>query len=89
LDLGCGDGILGKSIYQYYPGAQGVFLDISETMLRSAQMNLQEYLEASTFILKDMGQSSWRDPFDSSLSFDVIVSGFAIHHQPDMRKKEL
>lgn len=36
LDLGCGDGVLGRDILSKYPKAQGVFLDFSDTMMEAA-----------------------------------------------------
>jgi tRNA (cmo5U34)-methyltransferase len=56
LDLGCGDGILGKVIYQNHPGAKGVFLDISEPMLQAAQANLPSETGHLIFILQDFGR---------------------------------
>jgi 16S rRNA G1207 methylase RsmC len=33
LDLGCGDGILGRAVLAEYPDASGVFLDFPEPMI--------------------------------------------------------
>jgi tRNA (cmo5U34)-methyltransferase len=89
LDLGCGDGVLGKAIYQTYPQARGVFLDISETMLQSAQDNLVNWSDNSQFILGDFGEKSWLDLVKNESPFDIIVSGFSIHHQSDIKKQEI
>ncbi|MGK7878005.1 MAG: methyltransferase [Xenococcaceae cyanobacterium] len=32
LDLGCGNGVLGRAIHQQYPDSKGVFLDFSESI---------------------------------------------------------
>ena len=37
LDLGCGDGILGRAILDDYPEASGLFLDYSSDMIQSAK----------------------------------------------------
>ena len=40
LDLGCGDGILGRALFDRCPNARGVFLDFSETMIAAARDKL-------------------------------------------------
>jgi tRNA (cmo5U34)-methyltransferase len=87
LDLGCGNGILGKSIQQQYPEAKAVFLDISETMLEAAKDDRDE--ENTVFIQADFGKKKWVDVVGDRAPFDVIVSGFSIHHQSDDRKLEI
>lgn len=89
LDLGCGNGILGKAIHQSYPDAQGVFLDISSSMLEAARNSTSPQIGQAIFILQDFGQKDWVKSIKKISPFDVIVSGFAIHHQPDERKREI
>ena len=89
LDLGCGDGILGRSIHQQYPEAKGLFLDISESMLQAAKSSVAEPTCNSIFMLQDFGQQVWVDSVIQEAPLDVIVSGFAIHHQSDERKREI
>ena len=36
-----------------------------------------------------MGQPDWFKSLEQVEKFDVILSGFAIHHQPDTRKTEI
>ena len=89
LDLGCGNGILGKAISQQYPQAKGTFIDLSPSMLEAARNSIDNYQKNHTFILQDFGLSTWKNCLEDRQSFDVIVSGFAIHHQPDDRKQEI
>ncbi|KKD38601.1 class I SAM-dependent methyltransferase [Limnoraphis robusta] len=89
LDLGCGDGILGRTILTQYPDAKVVFLDFSEAMISAVQDKLANHQNQVEFILGDFGQSSWVNLVQDVGEFDVIVSGFAIHHQPDSRKQEI
>ncbi|MEA5472198.1 class I SAM-dependent methyltransferase [Spirulina sp. 06S082] len=95
LDLGCGDGILGRSLYQSYPDSRGIFLDFSATMLTTAKANFAGISENFRFVAEDFGAEYWRDrliPEMSALNlthFDVIVSGFAIHHQSDDQKRAI
>lgn len=89
LDLGCGDGVLGRSILSEYPQAKGVFLDISETMVQVAQEKVDQSSGNISFILQDFSQKDWVNQLKDQAPFAAIISGFSIHHQPDERKKEL
>lgn len=88
LDLGCGDGILGRAILTQYPNAEGVFLDFSEPMLDAAKAKLGDN-NTLEFVIADFATSDWVKQLEEKAPFDIIVSGFAIHHQPDARKKEI
>ncbi len=88
LDLGCGNGILGKFLLAIYPAAAGVFLDFSEPMLHAARKNVGINPNV-TFSKADFGSPQWLSVANPHGPFDVVVSGFAIHHQSDTRKREL
>lgn len=84
LDLGCGNGILGRMLVESYPTAKGVLLDFSHPMLAAARQNFTEaQAEIHHF---DLNQ-----PLSGIVqgTFDVVVSGYAIHHLPDARKQSL
>jgi tRNA (cmo5U34)-methyltransferase len=91
LDLGCGDGVLGRALLSAYPDAVGVFSDFSEPMLDAARDALADEPNADKQILlqNDYADPSWMDDMQAYAPFDVIVSGFSIHHQPDDRKREV
>ncbi|NER02882.1 MAG: class I SAM-dependent methyltransferase [Okeania sp. SIO3C4] len=90
LDLGCGDGILGQAILSQYPNSQGVFLDFSEAMIEAAKSKVAENYQANLeFINQDYGLPEWVNKIKEKAPFDVVVSGFSIHHQPDLRKQEI
>jgi ubiquinone/menaquinone biosynthesis C-methylase UbiE len=89
LDLGCGDGILSAAVLQQYPHASCVLLDISEPMLQAAKEKLVNYNDKLSFLLLDYGDSRWIEKVKIAGPFDVIISGFSIHHQNDDRKQEL
>ena len=89
LDLGCGDGILGHAVLEQYPQAAGVFLDFSDTMIQAARQRLAGNSGQVAFLSQDYGLASWVRSVASHAPFDVIVSGFSIHHQTDARKHEL
>lgn len=86
LDLGCGDGILGRAILERFPQAQGTFVDFSEGMLQAARKRMPAQ---AAFFLQDYGQPDWVKAIEDRGPFEVIVSGFSIHHQPDRRKREI
>ena len=89
LDLGCGDGLLSAAILNCYPDSQGVLLDFSEHMLKSARRKMKKYVANLTFVNSDFSNPAWVRSVSNCAPFNVIVSGFSIHHQSDRRKKEL
>ena len=89
MDLGCGDGILGRALFGQCPDARGVFLDFSETMIAAARDKLIASPYEAVFIVQDYGQPGWVHAVVAQAPFDAIVSGFSIHHQPDPRKKAI
>lgn len=88
-DLGCGDGILGRAILSDYPEATGVFLDFSDTMIEAARQEAPKSSGRLSFVTEDFGRPSWVKSVSGYGEFDVIVSGFSIHHQEDTRKREI
>lgn len=88
LDLGCGDGILGRFLLHKFPSASGVFVDFSEAMLEAARSSLGDNQNA-VVLRADFSSPAWLDSVRSHKPFDLVVSGFAIHHQSDERKRGL
>lgn len=89
LDLGCGDGILAAALIDRYPDASGVLVDFSEPMLDAARAALSALPARLTFVNADYGDPIWTNAVAGHGPFDVVVSGFSIHHQTDERKREL
>jgi SAM-dependent methyltransferase len=87
LDLGCGDGAVLETVLTAYPGSRGVGLDGSPEMLRRAAERLSHF-DGVALIEADFNQPSWRSVLPAG-RFDAVVSGFAIHHSEDERKREL
>lgn len=85
LDLGCGDGFLGHFICKLYPNAQGTFVDISEEMINKAR--LKDLENKSDFFVKDFSNANWHENINTK--FDLIISGFSIHHIDNNQKKRL
>lgn len=89
LDIGCGDGFIGRALLNHYAASCGTFIDLSNTMLDAARAKLAEQSDRVDVIRGDFGTPDWLDAVAETGPFDVIVSGFSIHHQPDARKREL
>jgi len=87
LDLGCGDGILGRTVMAEYAHATGVFLDLSEHMIEAAKKKVDH--QRAIFVVQDLGAKDWTQSVASHAPFDLVLSGFAIHHLPNERKREL
>ena len=87
LDLGCGDGFLGYFIYQLYPESHGVFIDISEEMIKKAQIKDSEH--NSEFIVQNFGENNWFESISKLKKFDLIISGYSIHHIENSEKQRL
>ena len=88
LDIGCGDGALGRFLLDQFPKTHVIFADFSDSMLEAARRQLGDNPRA-TIVKTDFSSQTWLDEIRSQESVDIAVSGFAIHHQPDQRKKEL
>lgn len=86
LDLGCGDGVLLEAVFTAFPATVGVALDGAPVMLERAQDRLKG---RNVFFLEaDFNQPEWREGLPEG-QYHAVVSGFAIHHSEDQRKREL
>jgi SAM-dependent methyltransferase len=88
LDLGCGDGILGRMIMETCPTARATFVDFSQPMLDALRAKTLDW-NRTTIVAGDFSTPAWMREAGERGPFDVVVSGFAIHHQPDERKRQL
>jgi SAM-dependent methyltransferase len=83
LDLGCGDGRLIALLRSRHPEASAIGLDSSKPMLARAAARFEE--EAGLEVrLHDLAR-----PLEEAGPFDAVVSGLAIHHLEDDRKRSL
>lgn len=83
LDLGTGNGRLIGLVRTAHPQAEAVGLDSSQPMLDRAAQRFPA--DSAT----ELRAHDLRDPLPEIGRFDAIVSGLAIHHLEDDRKREL
>jgi cyclopropane fatty-acyl-phospholipid synthase-like methyltransferase len=84
LDLGCGDGRLAALVLAARPEATGAIgLDSSPPMLDLARQRFHDDARV------EVRAHDLDDALPALGSFDVIVSGFAIHHLAHERKRSL
>ncbi|MFZ1153747.1 MAG: class I SAM-dependent methyltransferase [Solirubrobacteraceae bacterium] len=83
LDLGTGDGRLLTVVRSGHPEAECVGLDDSPVMLARCGARF------SGDSLVEVRAHDLNDPLALPGSFDAVVSGLAIHHLEDERKREL
>jgi SAM-dependent methyltransferase len=89
LDLGCGDGILLDAVLHDFPRTKrAIAVDGSPLMLERAARRLGA-LRCVEYIKGDLSDPQWSTVLPVDIRYDVIVSGFAIHHLPDGRKRDL
>ena len=91
LDIGCGDGILGRAVWHQYPAAKLTFSDMSDVMLNAAREKVAEdqiptEVQYHTW---DMSDFMWNIELKEHAPYDVIVSGLAIHHLTHHRKRQI
>jgi tRNA (cmo5U34)-methyltransferase len=84
LDLGCGDGRLAGLVLAARPSLTAVVaVDRSEPMLAAARARFAGDARVA------VSSHDLVDPISALGSFDVVVSGFAIHHLEHERKQAL
>jgi tRNA (cmo5U34)-methyltransferase len=88
IDLGCGDGLLSASLLACHPDACGVLVDFSEPMLHAAKRRLASH-PGCHYILHDLRDPAWVDAVAADGPFDVVMSGYMLHHHSDERKRAL
>ncbi|MDQ2730151.1 MAG: class I SAM-dependent methyltransferase [Armatimonadota bacterium] len=84
VDLGCGDGIVARAVLDKYPAARALLLDHSEAMIEQAGSAMGPYKARCEIKPGDLAER-----LPGTLQASVILSGYAIHHLPDERKRSL
>jgi ubiquinone/menaquinone biosynthesis C-methylase UbiE len=89
LDLGCGNGVLSAAILGEHPQARGILVDSSASVLDAAHRQLEAHARRVEFLEADFQKRHWVRQVMPHAPLDVVVSGFAIHHLSDARKREI
>jgi tRNA (cmo5U34)-methyltransferase len=88
-DIGCGGGVLAQALLTRYPAARATLVDFSEPMLAAARAQLAAHHPTPHFAVADLASPAWLEAIGGRAAFDAVVSGYAIHHLPDARKRAL
>jgi ubiquinone/menaquinone biosynthesis C-methylase UbiE len=86
-DLGCGDGFLARAVLSEFPDAHALLIDHSEPMLRRAGEAMRPF--SGRYEIRHGDLSRALPGLAGDGPFDLIVSGYAIHHLPSARKRAL
>lgn len=89
LDLGSGDGTLAAAVLSRFPDATATLVDFSGPMMAAAEKRIGAIAGDHQFLIGDFGDPAWVQAVSPLGPFDAIVSGFAIHHQPDENKQRV
>jgi ubiquinone/menaquinone biosynthesis C-methylase UbiE len=87
LDLGCGEGIITKHIYDKSPNNNFYLVDASEEMLNKARANLSScngHISFGHLTFADYSASQSEDS-----KYDLVISANAIHHLDFTQKTAL
>ena len=86
VDLGCGDGVLGRQLLNQWPKSKGIFIDFSEPMIEAAKEKCKAYEDRCLIMSQDYSLEDWVESINNQLPVDVVISGYSIHHQEDELK---
>ena len=70
------------------PDARATFLDFYEPLLDMAKKRLAASAYNAENLLLDYGRKDWIESLPVQRGYDLVVSGFSIHHQPDIQKNK-
>lgn len=86
VELGSGEGALAYAILDYFPGAQVVALDGSESMRRHAAGRLAHFGSRVRVDAFQLSMDTWLDKLDDA---DCVVSSLLLHHLSDAGKRRV
>lgn len=89
LDVGCGGGRIALWVLDTCPDARAVLTDFNETMLAAAGENVGSATDRITLVPADLTDAGWSAALAGLGPFDLVVSGFAIHHLAHQRKQDV
>jgi tRNA (cmo5U34)-methyltransferase len=87
LDVGCGDGRMAELALRAFPEARCVGVDGSEAMLSRGRERLAPWASQLDLRIANLEEDFWCS--DLPGPFDAVLSGYAIHHVEDDRKRRI
>lgn len=85
LDLGCGDGIITKYLFEKSPNNKFFLIDASEEMLKKAKENLSK---ANT-VFRHISFEDYIESETEDIKYNLVFSANAIHHLDFVKKTEI
>jgi tRNA (cmo5U34)-methyltransferase len=85
LDLGCGEGLITKQIYDKSPNNNFYLVDASEEMLNKAKANLS----SSNVFFRHQTFDGYSASESDDCKYDLVISANAIHHLDSIQKTAL
>lgn len=82
MDLGCGTGFFSEVFFEHEPKIRGVLVDGSSAMLDQTKARIAKLGGAADYLQCLFGEIDWH----FAQPFDVVFSGYAIHHLDDADK---
>lgn len=82
VDVGGGSGTVTEAVLNAFPAARVTMQDFSEPMLARARERFESFDRSIRYVRCDLSDPTW--PQQVGGSFDLVVSGEAIHHLKDL-----
>lgn len=90
LDLGAGDGEVAAVVASHFPVDRIVLVDFSSAMSQGTRARFTGWSGEIDVIEADLIDPVWQTRLPEAVApFDLVVSRYAIHHLPDVRKQAL
>ena len=83
LDLGAGTGLFSKHVFEKYPLASFVLVDLAEKMLEVARQRFGNDSGQFQYVLADYRK------LEGEAEYDLVISSLSIHHLEDAEKRTL
>jgi len=87
VDLGSGPGTIAAWLLKSFPHSTALCVDFAEGRIDVGRRYMVPFGDRCRFAAGDLNHLAWEGDLDAT--FDAVVSGYAIHHVSDERKRAL